>query len=117
MIRTKPASQPKHRDDGYRILIEPHWPRGLPKGKAGGVDWMRSLYPGPGLRDWMSRNPRKGAAFRDKYMIELSHKEAEIAKVCQMHRERGTVTILTVPDSGPWDIHDTLVKYLNAMCD
>lgn len=117
MIRTKPATAQKHSEDGYRILIEPTWPRGMPKGKAAGVDWMRSLYPSHNLQDYMRRNPRKSDSFRDSYLLELAQKDSDVEKVCRMHREYGTVTILTVPVEGPFDIHETLVSYLNAMCD
>ena len=116
MIQTKSAYDPKRREDGYRILIEPEWPRGLPKGKAAGVDWMRGLYPSPHLRDWMRRNPRKAESFRERYLVEVAHNESAVAKVCRMHRERGNVTILTVPAEGPWDIHETLVRYLLTVC-
>ena len=116
MIQTKPALEPKKPSDGYRILIEPEWPKGLPTGKAAGVDWMKPLYPSRNLQDWMRRNPRKGEGFRDRYLLELAQKEAEVEKVCRMLAERGTVTILTVPVDGPWEIHETLVRYLRATC-
>lgn len=114
MILTKSAFDPKRSDDGYRILIEPEWPRGLPKGKAAGADWMKGLYPSLNLRDWMRRNPRKYEGFRERYLLELANNEAAIEKVRKMHRERGNVTILTVPTEGSWDIHETLAKYLRA---
>lgn len=117
MIQTKSAYDPKRSEDGYRILIEPQWPRGMPKGKTGGADWMKVLYPSHNLQDWMRRNPRKSDGFRDRYLLELASKEAAVAKVAKMHQERGTVTILTVPVDGPWDIHETLAAYLRATCD
>lgn len=117
MIRTKSAYDPKRSDDGYRILIEPEWPRGLPKGKAAGVDWMKQLYPSRNLQDWMRRNARKAEGFRDRYLLELASHEDAVQKVCRMLKERGTVTILTVPVEGPWDIYDTLVSYLRATCE
>jgi len=117
VIRTKSVYEPKRPDDGYRILIEPHWPKGLPRGKEAAADWMRELYPSGNLRDWMRRNPRKGDSFRDSYLLELAYKEAAVEKVCRMHRERGNVTILTVESEGPFDIHETLAEYLRAMCD
>jgi uncharacterized protein YeaO (DUF488 family) len=117
VIRVKSAFDPKRPDDGYRILIEPTWPRGLPKGKAAGVDWMKSLYPSANLRDWMRRNPRKGDGFRDRYLLELAHNESGLSKVRKMHKERGDVTILTVPVDGPWDIYETLAAYLRATCE
>ena len=116
MISTKSAFEPKKPADGYRILIEPAWPRGLPKGKSAGVDWMRTLYPSANLRDWMSRNRRKAEGFRDRYLLELAHNETAVAKVCKMHKERGALTILTVPVEGPWDIHETLAAYLRSAC-
>ncbi|NTW28859.1 MAG: DUF488 family protein [Coriobacteriia bacterium] len=117
MIRTKSALDPKRPDDGYRILIEPEWPRGLPKGKAGGADWMKSLYPSRNLQGWMQRNPRKPEGFRERYLLELAHNESAVAKVRKLHREYGDVTILRVPVEGLWDIHETLAQYLRAACD
>ena len=117
MIRTKSAFDPKRSDDGYRILIEPTWPRGLPKGKALGADWMRGLYPSQSLRDWMRSNPRKLGTFRDRYLVELAHNERLLEKVRKMHKERGNVTILTVPVEDSWDIYETLAAYLRATCE
>lgn len=117
MIRTKSAFDPKKPEDGVRILIEPVWPRGLPKGKATDAVWMKGLYPSHNLRDWMRRNPRKASGFRDRYVLELAHNEAAIEKVRKLHKERGDVTVLTVPVEGPWDIYDTLASYLSATCE
>jgi len=117
LIRTKSAFDPKRADDGYRILIEPEWPLGLPKGKKAGVDWMKGLYPSGSLRQWMRHNPRKANTFRERYLRELAHNEAAVEKVCRAYRERGDVTILTVPAEGPWDIHETLVAYLRVTCE
>jgi uncharacterized protein YeaO (DUF488 family) len=117
VIRTKSAFEEKRPDDGYRILIEPEWPRGLPKGKAAGVDWMKNLYPSRNLQGWMQRNPRKAEGFKERYLLELAHNESAIAKVRKIHKERGDVTILKVPVEGPWDIYGTLVSYLRATCE
>lgn len=117
LIQTKPALDPKRPQDGYRILIEPEWPRGLPKGKSAGVDLMKSLYPSRNLQDWMRRNPRKADGFRDRYLLELASNETAVEKVCRMHSERGTVTILTMPVQGPWDIYETLASYLRVTCE
>lgn len=117
MIRTKSAYEPRSAEDGYRVLIEPVWPRGLPKGKNSGCDWMKSLYPSPNLRDWMRRNPRKADSFRGKYLAELARNEVAVEKVRKMRKEYGTVTVLTVETVGEWGIHETLVQYLSATCE
>ncbi|HSK47925.1 MAG TPA: DUF488 family protein [Coriobacteriia bacterium] len=117
MIGIKSVRDPRRPEDGYRILIEPRWPSGLPKGKAGGVDWIKSLYPSRNLQGWMQRNPRKLSGFRDSYLLELAHNEAAVEKVCRLHRERGTVTIVAPPDDDTWGIYETLVQYLRTMCE
>lgn len=71
---------------------------------------MRGLYPSRNLQDWMRRNPRKATAFRERYLVEPAHNEAAVEKVCAIHKQRGNVTILTVPVEGPWDIHETLAS-------
>lgn len=117
MIQSKSAYDPRSPEDGYRILVEPQWPRGMAKGKSAGCDWMKSLYPSQNLRGWMRRNPRKFNSFRDSYLLELANNETAVAKVCKLHKEYGTVTILTVPSDAGWDIHDTLVQFLRASCE
>lgn len=117
MIYTKSAFDPKRAEDGFRILIEPEWPRGLAKGKSVDAEWMSGLFPSRNLRDWMQRNLRKTEGFRDRYLLELAHNERAIAKVCEMHKKRGTVTILTVPIDEPWDIYETLANYLRIVCE
>ncbi len=117
MIQTKSAYEPKSPADGYRVLIEPDWPKGLPQGKQAGVDWMKSLFPSRNLQDWMRRNPRKAPSFRDSYLLELAKKDAEIEKLSHMLQERGTITILTVERGGPFDIYETLASFLRATVD
>jgi uncharacterized protein YeaO (DUF488 family) len=115
VIQTKSAYEPRRAEDGYRVFIEPIWPRDLPKGKALGADWMKNLYPSPNLRDWVRRNPRKVDGFRERYLLELARHESAIEKLQKMHAERGTLTILTVPGGPQVGIHETLVQYLEAV--
>jgi len=117
VIRTKSAYEPASPQDGYRVFIEPVWPRDLPKGKALGADWRRELYPSQSLREWMRLNPRKAELFRDRYLLELAHNEKAVEKIRTLHAGRGTLTILTVPVEGPWDIYETLAGYLRVMCE
>jgi uncharacterized protein YeaO (DUF488 family) len=116
VIQLKSAFEPSRPGDGYRILIDPEWPRGMPKGKSAGVDWMKVLYPSHNLQGWMKRNPRKRDGFRDRYLLELASKDAAIDKLRGMYQERGTITIVTVPDD-TWGIYETLQRYLSATCE
>ena len=116
MIQTKSIFDGRSASDGYRIMVEPEWPRGAPKGKQAGCDWMKSLGPSLNLRGWMNRNPRKVSGFRDRYLAELGHNERDVARVEALLKQYQTVTILEVPGD-EWGIVETLASYLRARLD
>ena len=117
MIQVKSVYEARSAGDGYRILIEPEWPRGAPKGKQAGCDWMKSLGPSSNLRGWLTRNPRKNSGFRDRYLAELGHNERDVDRVAALLGEYGTITILKVPDYDDLETVETLASYLRARCD
>ncbi|MED4954164.1 DUF488 domain-containing protein [Paenibacillus macerans] len=57
--------------DGYRILVDRLWPRGLKKEQAAIDEWMKAIAPSPELRKWFSHQPERFAAFSDSYVREL----------------------------------------------
>ena len=117
MILVKSVYEARSSDDGYRILIEPEWPPGAPRGKRAGCDWMKSLGPSSNLRGWMRRNPLKASGFRDRYLAELGHNERDVDRVAKLLKQYGAITILQVPTDDKWEIAETLASYLHARCD
>jgi uncharacterized protein YeaO (DUF488 family) len=117
VIQVKSIFEARSADDGYRILIEPEWPRGAPKGKQAACDWMKSLGPSSNLRGWMRRNPRKAAGFRDRYLAELGHNERDVDRVAALLKQYRTITILMAPTDDQWEIAETAASYLRARCD
>lgn len=117
MINVKSVYDARLPSDGHRILVEAVWPKGVPKGKSSGCEWMRSLGPSNNLRGWMDRNPRKAGGFKDRYLAELGHNDKDVNRVAAMLKEYGTVTILKVPTYEHWEVIETLAKYLRAHCD
>lgn len=63
----KPSPQ-----DGYRVLVDGLWPRGVTKEKLKVDDWLREIAPSPELRVWYGHKPEKWEQFRKKYRAELS---------------------------------------------
>ena len=57
--------------DGYRILIDGLWPRGMKKENAPIDCWMKSVAPSPSLRKWFSHDQGKWEQFSKKYRSEL----------------------------------------------
>ncbi|MDF1816447.1 MAG: DUF488 family protein [Verrucomicrobiales bacterium] len=61
---------------GYRVLVDRLWPRGISKEKADLDGHWKDLAPGNELRKWFDHDPEKWADFRKKYMSELSDHKA-----------------------------------------
>lgn len=117
MIRVKSAREASRPDDGYRVLVDPVWPRELPKGKAAAVDWVKELYPSRNLQDWMRRNPRKREGFKDRYLLELAAKDDVLDKLRARYAERGGLTVVAPDADDPWGIYDILAGFLAATCE
>lgn len=58
-------------EDGYRILVDRLWPRGISKENAHIEEWLRELGPSNELRKWFGHIPEKYPEFKEKYKEEL----------------------------------------------
>lgn len=58
--------------DGFRILIDRLWPRGIPRRTYPLDDWARSIAPSPESRKAFGHDPEKMDAFRSRYREELA---------------------------------------------
>jgi uncharacterized protein YeaO (DUF488 family) len=92
-IRLKRAYEPPAPDDGYRVLVDRLWPRGVSK-KAARVDlWLKEIAPSVALRKWFSHDPAKWSKFRARYSRELEQKREAVEQLME-HVRRGTVTLV-----------------------
>ncbi|MBT1696819.1 DUF488 domain-containing protein [Fulvivirgaceae bacterium PWU4] len=62
--------------DGYRILIDRLWPRGIKKESAAIDLWLKEVAPSPELRTWFNHDPEKWTTFQKKYKLELKNNPA-----------------------------------------
>ena len=65
-VRIKRAYEPPSRADGYRVLIDRIWPRGVSKEEASLDEWARELAPSSELRRWFGHDPAKFEEFLAK---------------------------------------------------
>jgi uncharacterized protein YeaO (DUF488 family) len=72
-IGIKRAYEAVSAEDGYRVLVDGLWPRGLTKAKLKIDAWMREIAPSATLRKWYGHKPEKWEEFRTKYRQELSN--------------------------------------------
>jgi len=93
MIKIKRIYDPPAAGDGFRILVDRLWPRGLSKEKAQVDLWMRDISPSNDLRKWYGHDPDKWAEFKKKYLGEIKEKKEEFDLLRKRAKE-GTVTFL-----------------------
>lgn len=81
-IHCKRAYEKPAPNDGYRLLIDRIWPRGVSKEDLKIDEWNKELAPSDELRKWFDHDPKKWAAFYQKYHHELREnmpKEIQLA--------------------------------------
>ncbi len=63
------------RSDGFRILVDRLWPRGIKKDDAHIDLWLKEIAPSNSLRKWFNHDPEKWSEFQKRYAKELKKKE------------------------------------------
>jgi uncharacterized protein YeaO (DUF488 family) len=95
-ITAKRAYEKPARGDGYRVLVDRLWPRGLSKDRAALNDWLRDIAPSDQLRRWFHARPDSWLAFRKRYLKELTLPEAAKAleELYRLANTRKNLTLL-----------------------
>jgi uncharacterized protein YeaO (DUF488 family) len=94
MIQTKRVYEKASKGDGFRVLVDRLWPRGLTKEKAGVNLWMKEIAPSDELRKWFHHEERNWGEFVKRYKAELAKKKNLLSKMNELEREHATVTLL-----------------------
>ncbi len=92
-LKLKRVYEASSKDDGYRILVERLWPRGLKKEQVAADLWLKEVAPSPELRTWFGHDPAKWEEFRRRYWVELNEKKQQIDLLQQKIKE-GPVTLV-----------------------
>jgi uncharacterized protein YeaO (DUF488 family) len=89
MLQIKRIYDDASKLDGYRILVDRLWPRGVSKEKAAIDRWYKEIAPSPELRNWFGHVPEKFTEFRQKYIQELQKNPTtpEFLKLLAAHKE------------------------------
>ena len=70
-VRIKRAYEDRTDSDGYRVLVDRLWPRGLSKATFQYDRWCKDLAPSTALRNWFGHDPERWEGFRRDYLAEL----------------------------------------------
>jgi uncharacterized protein YeaO (DUF488 family) len=92
-VRLKRAYEPPAASDGYRVLIDRLWPRGISREEARLNEWARELAPSSELRRWFGHDPGRFEEFRRRYTDELAGQEGKLRELRRLARH-GTLTLV-----------------------
>ncbi len=93
MIKIKRVYEDADEGDGFRVLVDRLWPRGLSKDKAKVDMWLKDIAPGDALRKWFAHDPEKWTEFKHRYFEELKDKKEFVDMIIEKSRS-GVVTLL-----------------------
>ena len=108
MIVSKRAYEPYAPSDGYRVLIDRLWPRGVSKANAHLDAWAKDVAPSRALREWYGHDPARWPEFQTRYRQELRAPAAkEVLADLVRRARRGRVTLVYASRAA--DISDVAV--------
>ncbi len=94
MIQTKRVYEKPVKEDGFRILVDRLWPRGLTKEKARVDLWMKEIAPSDELRKRFHHEEMNWSEFVKRYKTELAKKKELLSELKKLEKEHETVTLL-----------------------
>lgn len=93
MLQLKRAYEPPAPTDGYRVLVDRIWPRGVRKEEAAIDEWMKEIAPSTALRQWFAHDPAKWPEFQRRFKEELRERDDMLRRLTSM-ASRGRVTLV-----------------------
>lgn len=109
MIKLKRIYDPVDKKDGYRILVDRLWPRGVSKEEAKLDMWMKDIAPTGELRKWFSHDRKKWPEFEKRYLKELKNKKDQKRFILS---KRGYVTLVYGAKDREFNNAVVIKKYL-----
>jgi uncharacterized protein YeaO (DUF488 family) len=98
-IRLKRAYEPAAPSDGYRVLIDRLWPRGVSRNQARLDEWERELSPSAELRQWFGHEPSRFEEFRRRYTEELRQQRPRLTELRRRARDDTLTLVYSAHDS------------------
>lgn len=96
VIALKRAYDPPKRGDGFRVLVDRLWPRGIKKEDLAVDLWAKDLGPSNELRTWFGHVPERWAEFSKRYRAELAaaRASASIDAIVAQAKARKSITLV-----------------------
>lgn len=114
MIQCKRVYDAASKEDGYRVLVDRLWPRGIKKADLAYDEWCKALAPSTELRKEFHGEAIDFAAFKEIYLEELKAQK-EAGEELAARGENGTVTLLYAAKERDQNHAVVLAEWLRAL--
>ncbi|ADE13954.1 protein of unknown function DUF488 [Nitrosococcus halophilus Nc 4] len=98
-IALKRVYEEPDKNDGYRILVDRLWPRGIKKEAAAIDDWFKNIAPSDQLRQWFGHEPEKWPEFKKRYFQELKGQPETVNQLTEIVKSRKVTLIFGAKDT------------------
>lgn len=115
MIKIKRIYETPSSGDGFRVLVDRLWPRGLSKDSAKIDLWLKDIAPSDKLRKWFSHDPKKWLEFNKRYHLELKEKSELTSNLKKLEQEKKVVTLLFSAKNEKQNNAVSLFQYLQKL--
>ncbi|MBL8038228.1 MAG: DUF488 family protein [Nitrospira sp.] len=90
--------EPVAKSDGFRVLVDRLWPRGLSKSEVKLDLWLPDLGPSTALRQWFNHDPARWKEFNRRYFAELKDKTALLTAITEQAKTRSVTLLYSAKD-------------------
>ncbi len=112
-IHLKRAYDRPTRSDGFRVLVDRVWPRGVTKEQLKTDMWLKNIAPSTQLRKWFGHDPEKWKEFRKRYFKELDSHPEEI-RLLREKMQSGEVTLVFGAKEERFNNAEAIKEYLES---
>ena len=98
-VRVKRIYEPPEPTDGYRLLVDRLWPRGVSRESASLYAWMKEVAPSSELRAWFGHDASRWQEFKRRYAVELGTRQDLVAEILSLARDRPVTLLYSARDS------------------
>lgn len=100
MIQIKRIYEEAGVQDGYRILVDRLWPRGITKERAHLNEWNKEIAPSNELRKWFGHKMENFAEFTRMYKAELQDKTEELQRIRELAENQNVTLLYSAHNTG-----------------
>ncbi len=97
-MKIKRIYEPVSPEDGYRILVDRIWPRGISKEMAALDEWDKDIAPSNELRKWFNHIPERFEAFKQKYITELTKSKDRLNRLRSIAKKQNLTLLYSAKD-------------------